>query len=366
MVTLREVLETNEFAHHPSKLLVALGKDVAGVPKYADLAKMPHLLIGGATNTGKSVCLSVLISSLLYRCTPSELKLLLIDPKRVELTLFDAIPHLLTPVVKDVKQAATALNWAVREMERRYDLFASQACRNIDGYNAKQTNPRDQIPYLIIVIDELADLMVQVGAEVETSITRLAQLARATGIHLVIATQRPSVNVITGTIKANISSRIAFAVSSAIDSRTILDSSGAERLIGNGDMLFMPLDATKPVRIQGAFISEKEAAALTEYMKGQAKPHYDELIISGPHESADSGSVDDELFGAAVMLVASTGYASTSMIQRKFKIGYTRAARLVDIMEERKIVGPPDGSKPRQVLISYDEADTLYSGKSLA
>ncbi len=254
-MTLRECLETDEFKNATSKLTVALGKDVSGQYKYADLTKMPHLLIGGSTNSGKSVCLNVLIASLVYRNTPRDVRMLMIDPKRVELSLWDGIPHLMHPVVKDVKQAAGIFRAALREMDRRYDMFATLGTRNIDGYN-QHVPESERLPYLVLIVDELADLMMQQGPEVETSICRLAQLARATGIHLVIATQRPSVDIITGTIKANISSRIAFAVASQVDSRTILDMTGADRLIGRGDMLFMPIDAAKPVRIQGCYLSE--------------------------------------------------------------------------------------------------------------
>jgi S-DNA-T family DNA segregation ATPase FtsK/SpoIIIE len=379
-VALREVLERNEFAHAESKLTFALGKDVAGTCKYADLSVMPHLLICGATASGKSVCLNSLIISLLYRCTPSELRFLLIDPKRVELSLFDGIPHLVAPVVRSVKQAAGAFRWALKEMERRYDLFVQQSVRNIESYNQRVRKLRSEraaaspdgevddplgrlrdLPYLVVVVDELADLMSQAGAEVETSITRLAQLARATGIHLVIATQRPSVDVITGTIKANIRSRIAFAVSTQVDSRTILDMPGAERLIGNGDMLYLPFDEQKPIRLQGAFVSEEEANGLVSYLKTQAQPIYDDAVL-GRGEPMGTGSEDyDELFEPAVRLIVTTGHASTSMIQRKFKIGYTRAARLVDMMEQRGIVSELDGSKPRTILVAPDEIEPLLS-----
>jgi S-DNA-T family DNA segregation ATPase FtsK/SpoIIIE len=363
IVSLAEVLETTEFAHHPSKLAFALGRDVAGQARYADLSAMPHLLVCGATNAGKSVCLSSLIASFLFRATPDEVKLLLIDPKRVELSLFDGIPHLLTPVVRQVKQAAGALRWAVQEMERRYDLFTKAACRNIGAYNEKAADGEiedEQLPFLVVVIDELADLMMQAAAEVETSITRLAQLARATGIHLVIATQRPSVDVITGTIKANISSRIAFAVSSQVDSRTVIDANGAERLLGCGDMLFLPIDAAKPTRIQGAHISDKEVSALVAYLKQQAEAEYDENVIAVQAADFEGDPSDDEYFEQAVRLVVTTGRASTSMLQRKFKIGYNRAARLVDLMEEKGIVGGLDGSKPRDVLATVEEIEEMF------
>lgn len=363
LVTLRDCLDSPDFWNASSKLTFALGKDVTGENRYADLARMPHLLIGGSTNSGKSVCLNSLIASLLYRATPKELKLLLIDPKRVELSLWDGIPHLMHPVVKDVKQAAGIFRAAIKEMERRYELFARMSTRNVEGYNA-HVSEEEKLPFVVIVVDELADLMMQCAAEVETSICRLAQLARATGIHLVIATQRPSVNVITGTIKANIPSRIAFAVSSQVDSRTILDGGGAERLIGRGDMLFQPIDAHRPIRVQGCFLSEQETHALVEYLKQQERPNYTitpvdlSMGTGGPIEANEGG--EDELFENAVRLVVSNGHASTSMLQRKFKIGYTRAARLLDMMEDRGIVSALDGAKPREILISRDEMDRMF------
>ena len=364
IVSLRECLETPEFRNSNGKLLFALGKDVAGDFKYADLTRMPHLLIGGSTNSGKSVALNTLIASMLYRLSPSELKFLMIDPKRVELSLWDGIPHLSHPVVKDVKQAAGIFRSAIKEMERRYDMFAKVRTRNIEGYNA-QAEPGDKLYYLVIVVDELADLMMQEAAEIETSICRLAQLARATGIHLVIATQRPSVDVITGLIKANISSRMAFAVSSQVDSRTILDHSGAERLIGRGDMLYMPIDAMKPTRIQGCYLSEEETKELVNYLKEQQEPNYTitpEEISGGGGSAANAGGAedDDELYESAVRLVVSTGQASTSMLQRRFKIGFARAGRLMDLMQDRGIVGASDRARPRDILVSKDEIDRLF------
>jgi S-DNA-T family DNA segregation ATPase FtsK/SpoIIIE len=358
---LREVIENAEFWNTPSLLTVALGKDVAGAPKYADLARMPHLLIGGATNSGKSMCLLSMIACLLFRATPRELRFVMIDPKRVELTSFDGIPHLMCPVVRDVRLAAGALRALLKEMDRRYDLFAETGVRNIQGYN-ERAHPDERLPYVVVIIDELADLMMQAASEVETSIARLAQLARATGIHLVIATQRPSVDVITGTIKANIASRIAFAVSSQVDSRTILDMVGAERLLGRGDMLFLPIDASKPTRIQGCFITEAEIEALADFWRAQESPTY--LLNPTDFDAPISGDFDeddeeDELYPAAVRLVVSHGQASTSMLQRRFKIGYGRAARLLDLMERRGIVGPLDGAKPRQVLVTRAEAEQM-------
>jgi S-DNA-T family DNA segregation ATPase FtsK/SpoIIIE len=363
-VTLRECLESGEAGDITSKVGFVLGKDVAGNVRCADLARMPHLLVAGATNSGKSVCLNVLIASMLFRARPDELKMIMIDPKRVELTLFDGIPHLIHPVVKDVKQAAGILRWVLKEMDRRYDLFAHLMTRNIEGYNIKvAAEPEKRMPFLVVVIDELADLMMQQGPEIEQAICRLAQLARATGIHLVIATQRPSVDVITGLIKANVPSRIAFSVSSQIDSRTILDIKGAENLIGRGDMLFKPIDATKPIRIQGAFLSEAEVEALTNHLKAQGRPDYIAEALAVDHGSygvESSEEVEDDLFEPAARFVVTTGHASTSMIQRKFKIGYTRAARLVDMMEARGIVGALDGAKPREIMMSRDSLDQMF------
>lgn len=364
-VVLKEVVDSRAFQDASSKLVFALGKDVAGKPKVADLAKMPHMLIGGATNAGKSVCLNALIASLLFRATPDELKLVLIDPKRVELSLFDGIPHLACPVVRDVKQAAGTFRAVVQEMERRYDLFARIGARNIDGYNEKVLEP-ERLPYMVVVVDELCDLMMQAAAEVEGSITRIAQLARATGIHLVIATQRPSVDVITGVIKANISSRIAFAVSSHHDSRTILDQKGAERLVGRGDLLFLPIDASKPTRMQGCFISEKEIEDLCGFLKDQRKPVYSIQVASAGSGGGGGADEDkgyaDEFYEPSVRFVVNTGYCSTSMLQRKFNIGYTRAARIVDTMEQHGVVGPLDGAKPRQVLVTRADLEGMFGG----
>lgn len=367
-VTLRELCDDPVFRNHPSRLCIALGKDVSGVSKYADLTKMPHLLIGGATNSGKSIGLATLITSLLMRNTPKDVRLVMIDPKRVELTLFDRIPHLMCPVIKDVKEAAGVLRAVWREMDRRYDLFSENGCRNIDGWNA-QASFQDRMPYIVVVIDELADLMLQCGAEVETVIVRLAQLARAVGIHMVIATQRPSVDVITGLIKANIPSRIAFSVASYIDSRTILDMKGAEALIGKGDMLYKPIDAMKPMRVQGCYVSEKEIAAICKHWREQQAPEYtiepiesDGSIGDAKKEGGDFGEETDPLWEDAVRWAVDRGQASTSMLQRKFSIGFQRASRLLDMMEERQIVGPRDGPRPRDVLVNPLEVDALFSG----
>jgi S-DNA-T family DNA segregation ATPase FtsK/SpoIIIE len=359
-VHLREIMESKAAERMKSRIAFALGRDISGHPMMADLATMPHLLIAGATNSGKSVCLNALIASMLFRARPDELKFLLIDPKRVELSLFEGIPHLAAPVAHDAKEAAGLLRWAIREMEVRYSQFADVSVRNIKGWNERAAMDVDMEPmyYLVIVIDELADLMMQAATEFETSICRLAQLARATGIHLVVATQRPSVNVITGTIKANIASRIAFAVASQVDSRTILDINGAEKLVGSGDMLFLPLDAPtgKPVRLQGAYISERDLMAVVDFLRKQAKPHYSkgavESVGSVVLRADDGEAADDEMFEKALEFVLATKHASASMLQRKFKLGYTRAARLIDMMEERGYIGPHDGRKPREVYSS--------------
>ena len=365
MVSLRECLSTNEFMNAPSKLTFALGKDVSGEYKYADLARMPHLLVGGSTNSGKSVCLNVIISSIIYRATPREVKFVMIDPKRVELSLYDGIPHLLAPVIKDVKQAAGIFRSVLKEMEERYDRFARLGTRNIEGFNSR-VPPDERLPFIVVVVDELADLMMQQGPEVETSICRIAQLARATGIHLVIATQRPSVDVITGTIKANISSRIAFAVATQIDSRTIIDMPGADRLIGRGDMLYMPIDAAKPLRVQGCYVGERETEELVKYLRNQEEAVYTMI----PSESSGGGygadgeddGTSDELFEPCVKWLVMQGQCSTSSLQRKFKIGYTRAARLVEVMEARQIVGSQDGVKPREILLRSENVEAFFAG----
>ena len=364
VVYLQDVLVSPEFQNHPSPLTMALGKDIAGNTVVADLRKLPHLLVAGATGSGKSVCLNTIIASFLYKSSPEEVQLLMIDPKRVELTVYNGIPHLVSPVVTDPKKAATALRWAVKEMERRYELFADASARNIESYNEwmadnlRRYGEGEVLPYIAIIIDELADLMLVAAAEVEDAICRLAQMARAAGMCLIIATQRPSVDVITGLIKANIPSRIAFAVSSQVDSRTILDMAGAERLLGKGDMLYFPVGATKAIRAQGALILERDIEKLVEFWAQQADPDTEGENIVELQESIDNEVVvDDELFDDAVQLVIHSGQASISMLQRRFRIGYSRAARLIDTMELKGIVGPHQGSKPREVLIDEYEVD---------
>ena len=362
-VYLHEVLESQEFQDHPSCLAMALGKDIAGNPVVADLRKLPHLLVAGATGSGKSVCLNAMIASFLYKSSPEQVQLLMIDPKRVELTVYDGIPHLICPVVTDPKKAAAALRWAVKEMERRYELFADAGVRNIESYNKWMADNQERygegelLPYIVVIIDELADLMMVAASEVEEAICRLAQMARAAGMCLIIATQRPSVDVITGLIKANIPSRIAFAVSSQVDSRTILDMVGAERLLGKGDMLYFPVGASKAIRAQGALVLEKDIEKLVNFWSQQADPNAQEDRIVDLQESVDREvTVEDELFDDAVRLVIECGQASISMLQRRFRIGYSRAARLIDTMELKGIVGPHQGSKPREVLVDdYEE-----------
>ncbi len=364
IVYFREVIESAEFQKAGSKLAIGLGKDVAGNPVIADLTKLLHVLIAGATGSGKSVCINTLICSLLYRAQPHEVKLMMIDPKRVELAVYDGIPHLITPVVTDPKLASNALRWAVKEMEARYKKFSEARVRNIDGYNRgveAGAIEDEAMPYLVVIIDELADLMLVAQNEVEDNICRLAQMARAAGIHLVIATQRPSVDVITGLIKANVPSRIAFAVSSGVDSRTILDMVGAERLLGKGDMLYYPIGANKPIRAQGAWISDKEVQAIVNFWKQQGEPVYAENVTDVARGGGVTDEGDDELFEDAVRLVVETGNASISMLQRRFRIGYARAARLIDMMELQGIVGPYQGSKPREVLRTIDDLDELFN-----
>ena len=359
-VPLREVLESEEFQRASSRLTVALGKDITGKPIIADLAKAPHVMVAGATGSGKSVCINTIIVSILFKATPDEVKFLLIDPKVVELSNYNGVPHLLHPVVTDCKKAAAALRWAVQEMERRYALFAAAGVRDITRYN--QELPAEKLPLILIIIDELADLMMVAPVDVEDAICRLAQMARAAGLHLVLATQRPSVDVITGTIKANVPSRISFAVSSQVDSRTILDMAGAEKLLGKGDMLFYPVGAAKPLRVQGAFVSDSEVEELVVYLKNQCEPEYTEGVTHYEENDEKQGkdNFDDELLEEAVRMVMETGQASVSMLQRKFRIGYTRAARLIDTMEEMHIVGPNIGSKAREILMTSDQVYARY------
>lgn len=357
MVTLREVLQGTE-SNLDKKLLVALGRDITGAVITAELNKMPHLLVAGSTGSGKSVCINGIITSILMRTAPHEVKMMMIDPKMVELNIYNGIPHLLAPVVTDARKAAQALKKVVDEMERRYDLFAHTNTRNMEGYNNYVDSyvPEDdgptlqRIPFIVVIVDELADLMMVASKEVEDAIMRLAQMARAAGIHLIIATQRPSVDVITGVIKANIPSRIAFAVSSAVDSRTILDGGGAERLLGRGDMLFLPSGASKPTRIQGAFLSDQEVESIVHHVINQQQAQYEEKMIPTDEEEAVAEDVD-ELYEQAVQLVIESKNASTSMLQRRFSIGYARAARIMDQLEEHGVVGPPRGSRGREVLV---------------
>lgn len=351
-VLLRDVIETQEFKKS-SKLTIALGKDISGNPVMADLAEMPHLLIAGATGSGKSVCINAIISSILFKAQPQEVKFLLIDPKVVELNVYNEIPHLLAPVVNDAKKAAGALNWVVSEMENRYQTFAKHGVRDISRFNELNTDA--PLSNILVIIDELADLMMVSPREVEDSICRLAQMARAAGIHLVVATQRPSVDVITGLIKANIPSRISFAVSSQVDSRTILDMSGAEKLLGKGDMLFLPVGASKPIRIQGAYISEEEVEKLVDFIKKQKPPTYEKSLTDFKEIEMEKDLESDELFKEALSLVIDSGQASISMLQRRLHIGYTRAARLIDMMEEKGFIGGFEGTKPREILITKDQ-----------
>ncbi len=358
LVHLREVIEENSFINNTSPLTIALGKDITGVPVIADLAKMPHLLIAGATGAGKSVCLNTLITSILYKAHPERLRFMMIDPKVVELSTYNSIPHLLMPVITDPRKASLALRNMVREMGRRYELFARLEARDINTYNqmAARDSDLEKLPYIVVIIDELADLMHVSPGDVEDAIARLAQMSRAAGIHLVVATQRPSVDVLTGIIKANITSRIAFTVSSQFDSRTILDMSGAEKLLGRGDMLFYPVGAVKPFRVQGAFISEDEVKKVTDFIKeqGLVEPEENSAFLETAEEKEEEES--DALFAEAVDLVVRTGQASISLLQRRFRIGYTRAARLIDDLERKGIVGQFEGSKPREILVTPEQA----------
>ncbi len=374
MVHLRDILETDTFMDYESNLAFALGKDVAGNELVTDIAKMPHVLIAGSTGSGKSVCINTLITSIIYKAKPSEVKLVMVDPKVVELSVYNGIPHLLIPVVTDPKKAAGALSWAVQEMVNRYSLFAAKGVRDIKGYNAQieKEGSAEKLPQIVIIIDELADLMMVAQKDVEDAICRLAQMARAAGMHLVIATQRPSVDVITGIIKANIPSRIAFAVSSQVDSRTILDMVGAEKLLGKGDMLFYPSGAPKPTRLQGAFVSDKEVEKIVNFLKSNGEVQYSEDIIesiekaNSTDKELEREDVDDDtdpFLMDAIATVVETGQASTSFIQRRFKVGYARAGRIIDQMEERGIISGYEGSKPRQVLMSKERWQELNMTK---
>ena len=363
LVSLREVLESPGYKEIDSNLALALGRDVAGHVVVADLKKMPHLLIAGATGSGKSVCMNSVLINLLYRNTPQDMRLLLVDPKRVEFTEYNGIPHLLTSVITETDKTISALRWAVAEMERRYQMLASHNRRNIEAFNDTIPAGEQKMPYIVVVVDELADLMTQASNEVEASIVRLAQMARAVGIHLIVATQRPSVDVITGLIKANITSRVAFAVASNADSRTILDQAGADKLLGRGDMLFISSDRPQPRRIQGVFLKDKEIRTVTDFLKHQAPAVYDESITTyrptlkdAIHGSggAHDGS-EDELYNEARELAIQAGKASASLMQRRLKVGYARAARLLDLLEAEGVIGPADGAKPRDVLVSPDD-----------
>lgn len=358
VVSLREVLESEENNRPDSKLLFGLGRDVTGQAVMTELNKMPHLLVAGSTGSGKSVCINGIITSIIMRAKPHEVKMMMIDPKMVELNVYNGIPHLLAPVVTDPRKAAQALKKIVSEMERRYELFSHTGTRNIEGYNdyvdtfnAENEEKHPKLPFIVVIVDELADLMMVASNEVEDAITRLAQMARAAGIHLIIATQRPSVNVITGVIKANIPSRIAFAVSSAIDSRTILDMGGAEKLLGRGDMLFLGAGQSKPVRVQGAFLSDTEVEKIVDFSIEQQKAQYQEDMIPSEVDEVSIDQETDELYDEAVQLVTEMQTASVSMLQRRFRVGYSRAARIIDQMEQRGVVGPYEGSKPRHVLV---------------
>jgi S-DNA-T family DNA segregation ATPase FtsK/SpoIIIE len=378
LVTLRELLDAPEF-ERPDPLLVALGKDIAGYPVVANLMEMPHLLIAGTTGSGKSVMLNALIATLLMRATPQQVRLVLVDPKRVELAHYEDVPHLLVPVVRTPKDAASKLRRIIAGMERRYEVFARAAVRNVQAFNALSPAERERalagisgeklgegedgaLPYVVVVIDELADLMMVAPAEFEDTIVRLAQMARATGIHLVVATQRPSVDVITGLIKANIPSRIAFAVSSMADSRTILDAPGAEKLLGRGDMLYLPIGASRPTRVQGAYVSDREIERLVDFWKDQGRPTYDPSLLQTSSEEEQEGD-EDELLAQAARLVVQAGYGSVSLLQRKMRIGYVRAARLVDQLEMKGVVGPAQGSNPREVLVGPEALERLFPGR---
>ncbi len=365
LVTLGDVLSTPEAERYTTPLSFAIGKDISGKPVLADLGDMPHLLIAGATGSGKSICINSILMSMLMKAYPDQLKLILVDPKRVELSMYNGLPHLLVPVITKPKEAATGLVWAVGEMESRFELLSQAKVRNINGYNRKLELGKlegESLPYIVIVVDELADLMMAAAGEVEDAICRLAQMARAVGIHLVVATQRPSSDIITGLIKANITARIAFSVSSQVDSRVILDSPGAEKLVGRGDLLYQAPDSSQLRRIQGSYVSEKEVELVTSYIKSQAKPSYNNEVLEDKKSKFGFEDFEDELYDVAMELVVNTGHASTSMLQRRLRIGYSRAARLIDLLEHRGIVSPLDGSKPREVLITPEELKEKKEG----
>lgn len=357
LVTMREVMETQIFQDAESRLSIAFGRDISGQTIVGNLAKMPHLLVAGATGSGKSVCINGIITSILYKAKPDEVKFLMVDPKMVELNVYNGIPHLLAPVVTDPKRASLALKKIVVEMEKRYELFSKSGTRNVEGYNnLMKDNPAAILPYIVVIVDELADLMMVAANDVEDAICRLAQMARAAGIHLIIATQRPSVDVITGLIKANIPSRIAFGVSSNVDSRTILDMPGAEKLLGRGDMLFLPMGASKPVRVQGAFMSDQEVESIVQFVSSQGEAEYDETLVPEVDDViSEDQEPQDELYEQAVQIVLEAKQASVSLLQRRMRVGYTRAARLIDAMEARSVIGPYEGSKPREVLMSLEQ-----------
>ena len=364
MVSVREILESVPKGMEDSKLLVTLGKDIMGKPIYCEINKTPHLLVAGSTGSGKSVCINSMLISILMRSKPDEVKLVLVDPKKVELSMYNGVPHLLTPVVTDPKKANIVLKKIVTEMEHRYDLFEQSGTKNIAGYNAylEKKNADKKLPYIVVIIDELADLMLVAAKEVEESIMRITQMARAAGIHLIVATQRPSTDVITGVVKANIPSRISFAVSSSIDSRTILDMTGAEKLLGKGDMLFLPQGENIPIRVQGTFISDDEIKAVADYTISQQKARYDESLALDSEDSKGSTTMvedakEEPLYNEIVEFVVTQGKASASLLQRRFRLGYNRAARAIDLLEERGIIGPSNGSKPREVLVKLEKTE---------
>lgn len=366
LVYLREILDSDSFRNSSSKLTLCLGKDTSGTSLVSDLRELPHLLIAGTTGSGKTVCVNTLILSILFKARPDEVKFLMIDPKMVELAVFNGLPHLLCPVVTQPKKVSGALSWVVGEMERRYRLLAKRGVRSIDLYNGK-SSPEEKIPYVVVIVDELADLMAVSSRDIENAITRLAQLSRAVGIHIVLATQRPSVDVVTGIIKANFPARISFQVASKVDSRTVLDANGADKLLGKGDMLFLSPGTSKPIRAQGSLVQDKEIENVVNFIKSQAAPQYNEDILKEQEKRVVMKELkDDEFFDEAVKMIFMTKHASVSMLQRRLGLGYTRAARLIDMMEEKKIVGPYCGSKPREILVeSYEEIRVEKAGEEV-